>query len=203
MYFEFNLQIFGHIFTYFLICISLLAFYLYKKAPSNCVDKKQTIIIKLNISYRGCFRLAIPIDLMSLKFYSMPDMQDGYVFLSLRCHLNFARMIIKTITPNSELERKNHQELSVIANELSIWHYRVQSALLVASSALLALSSAPIPASSSNPHILFHLYYTGLLCNVLQLLASSIVLGILLSNHSRFVRKASKELLKTITIVKY
>jgi hypothetical protein len=127
----------------------------------------------------------------------MPDMQDGYVFLSLRCHLNFARMIIKTITPNSELERKNHQELSVIANELSIWHYRVQSALLVASSALLALSSAPIPASSNNHRILLHLYYTGLLCNVLQLLASSIVLGILLSNHSRFVRKASKELLKT------
>jgi hypothetical protein len=100
-YFEFNLQIFGHIFTYFLICISLLAFYLYKKAPSNCVDKKQTIIIKLNISYRGCFRLAIPIDLMSLKFYSMPDVQDGYVFLSLCCHL--ISSAIKTSTPETQI----------------------------------------------------------------------------------------------------
>lgn len=103
-------------------------------------------------------------------------------------------MIIKAIKLITNATRENHRELAAILNELSIWHYRIQSTLLVASSALLALSSAPIPSLDNNHRILLHLYYIGLLCNVLQLLASSIVLCIILRNHSQFARMASKEL---------
>jgi hypothetical protein len=47
-------------------------------------------------------------------------------------------MIIKAIKPITNATRENHRELAAILNELSIWHYRIQSTLLVASSALVA-----------------------------------------------------------------
>lgn len=105
----------------------------------------------------------------------------------------------KSIQHFDETQRENHRHLEAILNEQSIWHYRVQSTLLVASSALLALSSSPLPASNSNHCILQILYCIGLVCNSLQLLASCIVLGILLKNYSQITNTASSELLSSDT----
>lgn len=101
----------------------------------------------------------------------------------------------KSIYPLGDSQHRNHQHLEEVLNELAIWRYRVQSTLLVASSALLALSFSTHPHEVSSCDTLLWLHYASLGCNALQILASIVVLCITLKSRIRIAHTASRELL--------
>ena len=101
----------------------------------------------------------------------------------------------KKFVPQDDYHLRNLDQLRAIVEELAIWRYRVQSALLVASSALLALSFSMPPLETRTPNIEADwLFYLLLTSNVLQILASIAVLGITLSNYIDFADNAQREL---------
>lgn len=98
------------------------------------------------------------------------------------------------IYPESEAHSRNLQHLAKVLEELSLWRYRIHSSLLVASTALLALSSTPPQLESDNCRTLLWLRDLALMSNVLQLLSSLIVLCVLLYIHIDYANTAQKEL---------
>lgn len=101
----------------------------------------------------------------------------------------------KKFVPQDDYHLRNLDQLRAIVEELAIWRYRVQSALLVASSALLALSFSMLPPETHTPRIGGDWLYLLLLSsNVLQILASIAVLGITLKNYIGFADNAQRVL---------
>ena len=132
-------------------------------------------------------------------------LRESYSLYFLFLSLPLAKICLMNTHTNythSDFQARNHSHLEEVLNELAIWRYRVQSTLLVASSALLALSLSPLPPEVDKCCTLLWLYRSGLACNVLQLLASLVVLGMTLKHRIDIANRASLELLNPYPVEK-
>lgn len=105
-------------------------------------------------------------------------------------------MQVNRLDPKDDSHFENLRHLGTILEALAIWRYRVHSTLLVASSALLALSFSLLPAEDCTSSIEATLYPLLVLCNVLQLLSATLVLGITLGERIALSNNATKELIR-------
>ena len=101
--------------------------------------------------------------------------------------------IVKITTPDDVLEA-NFAKLSKLENSLTEWSFRIVSALLVASSATLALSLHQPPSESNTPCIVRCLMISAGVLNSLHILACVIVFGILLKHRKAMSSTFEQEL---------
>lgn len=98
------------------------------------------------------------------------------------------------ITTQDDVLEANSAKLSKLENSLTEWRFRIVSALLVASSATLALSLHQPPSESNTPCIVRFLMISAGVLNSLHILACVIVFGILLKHRKAMLSTFEQEL---------